>query len=411
MSSEYLASRLSVLKAIRREGPISRSQLPAITGLSGGTITQLTSKLVRRGLVVEAIEREGRNGRPRTYLEIDTRAGVVMGAGIKADRKLSVAFADLRGRQLFADEVTLRQPGSVEVLAREIGEALTRAIDASPFDAADVLRLGLAIPGVVDSGRGTVHCISTFPPGKVPFADIVSAKLGIPVTIENDQTCMARAEHWFGSARDLETFTLVHVGHAVNSAEYWDGLPKSGANGLNPELGHIKIAFGPDAPPCFCGGRGCMTAFSSIFGMLRRADMIEISRFPELPDLDEMFARFLGQADEGNALANSVLDEAADYLGIAVANLLTATDPGHVLVSMGDERLINRIEPRFRAALEEYTMPGVLPATKLEFVVTDPDWRCQGSAALALEQTYLGEGASVRSAASARRVVAACPSC
>jgi predicted NBD/HSP70 family sugar kinase len=390
-NSDYLVSRLGVLKAIRSQGPISRSQLPALTSLSGGTITQLTSSLISRGLIVERKEVAKRAGRPRTMLEIDTTAGVVLGAGIKADRRLSVAFADLRGRQLYADEVVLAQPTSLEGLSREIGEAVGRAIAASPFDPTRILRVGLAIPGLVDSGRGTVHFISTFAPGIVPFAETISARLGIPVTIENDQSCMARAEHWFGSARTLETFTLVHVGHSVTSAEYCDGLPKSGANGLNPELGHVKMAFGPDAPRCFCGGRGCLSAFSSIFGMLRRAGMLDTSRFPELPDLDELFDEFLELAEDGNAAANALLDEAADNLGIAVANHLTATDPGTVLISIGDERLIARLEPRFRAALEEFTMPGVLPATEVRFVVTDPDWRCQGSAALALEQTYLGE--------------------
>jgi predicted NBD/HSP70 family sugar kinase len=398
MSSEYLASRLSVLKAIRREGPISRSQLPAITGLSGGTITQLTSSLVRRGLVVEKRDCERRNGRPRTYLEINAGGGIVLGAGIKADRKLSVAFADLTGQQLLTDEADLQQPESIEDLAREIGEVLLKTISASPFDAAEVLRVGLAIPAVVDSLRGTVHYLTTFPQGSVPFADIVSSRLGIPVTIENDQTCMARAEHWFGSARKLDTFTFVHVGHAVNSAEYWDGLPKAGTNGLNPELGHVKMAFSPDAPPCFCGGRGCLTAFSSIFGMLRRADMIDTSRFPDLPDLDALFARLLDQAEAGDALANDVLDRGADYLGAAVANLVTATDPGNVLIAVDDVRLVGRLKPRFEVALQEYTMPGVLPATQVGFVVTGPDWRCQGSAALALEQTYLGDGGTARAA-------------
>ena len=44
-------NRLRVLKAIRRDGPISRSQLPLLTDLSAGMITQLTGELLQGGLI------------------------------------------------------------------------------------------------------------------------------------------------------------------------------------------------------------------------------------------------------------------------------------------------------------------------------------------------------------------------
>jgi predicted NBD/HSP70 family sugar kinase len=87
---------------------------------------------------------------------------------------------------------------------------------------------------------------------------------------------------------------------------------------------------------------------------------------------------------------NAVLDRAADYLGLAIANHITASDPGHVLVALTSDRFLERIEPRVRAALARNTLPGVLEATEVVLIVADPGWWHNGTAALALEQTYLG---------------------
>ena len=63
----------------------------------------------------------------------------------------------------------------------------------------------------------------------------------------------------------------------------------------------------------------------------------------------------------------AALEQAGSFLGVALANLINATDPGNI-------------------------MPGVLPSTKIELVFADKDWRWKGTAALALEQTYIGSG-------------------
>jgi predicted NBD/HSP70 family sugar kinase len=376
-ASDQTLNRLSVLKAIRRNGPISRSELPRLTGLSGGTITQLTADLVDRGLVSEQRDDSRRVGRPPVRLEIDAGGGVVIGAGLIGQvGYLTTTFVDLAGEELFVTELPLGPASTLEEFGGTIAEALEEALAASPFDRAAISRVGLALPAVLDSQRGVVHFMTTFPPGPIPLAQQISDRTGLPLTIENALSSMARAEHWFGRARKLDTFTLVNVSHAVNSAEYVDGLPKSGANGLNSELGHVKLEAGPEARLCYCGGKGCLSAYSSTYGILQQTELIGEITIPHLDQIGEAF--------------ESVLDRAADYLGLAIANHITASDPGHVLVALTSDRFLERIEPRVRAALARNTLPGVLEATEVVLIVADPGWWHNGTAALALEQTYLG---------------------
>ena len=69
--TDHALNRLNVLKAIRRWGPVARTELAMKTGLSSGSITQLTAELLGRELIIEAKETAKRNGRPRTFLEIN----------------------------------------------------------------------------------------------------------------------------------------------------------------------------------------------------------------------------------------------------------------------------------------------------------------------------------------------------
>ena len=388
---DHALNRLSLLKAIRRSGPVARSELTGLTELSSGSITQLTGDLLRRGLIIERKEATKRTGRPRSFLEINAGGAVVVGASLAGVGKLDVAFIDLMGNRLHATEMRLGVHTSLSTMASALAEKLAETITESPFAAGDISRIGIALPALVDRTKGEVHYMTTFAPDEpVPFAGPISARLGLPVTIENDISCMARAEHWFGRARDLETFTLIHVGFAIGSAQYADGLPRAGANGLNAELGHVKSVVGAAARPCFCGGHGCLTAYASMYGMLEAASELSGTPFPPTGSLSERFEQFIDRADAGDVAVQDALRQAGAYLGLALANLVNATDPGNILISFTSSRFMAAVAEPMHQALRAHAMPGMLAGTKIDMLIAEADWRWRGTAALALEQTYLG---------------------
>lgn len=392
--TDYTINRLKVLKAIRRSGPLARTELPQLTGLSGATITQLTGDLLARGLVCERKDTPTapgrRPGRPRTFLQVDAEAGIVVGASLLEVGRLAINFVDLGGALRHSVTLSVGPHVSIEAMAHDLAAALETAIEASPYPSGAVLRVGLSLPAVIDSGTGCVHFLTTFPIGEpVPFADIVATRLGVPVTIENDVTCMARAEHWFGRATDLDTFTLVQVGFIIGSADYTDGLPTGYAGGLNVELGHVKIAAGPEAIACYCGGRGCLSAYASMYGILEKAGALRDQPFPPTLSLPALFEDHMARATNGDPAARALVEESAFLIGMTLANVITASNPGNVLVAVDNPTFLAAIEAPLLQALEDMIMPGFLAATSIRMFVTDEDWRSRGTAALALEKAYL----------------------
>lgn len=388
--SEQTLNRLAVLKAIRRHGPVSRGVLTTLTGLSGGTITSLTADLVERGLVSERRDAGRRMGRPRVQLEIDASAATLVGAKLSPRRGyLDVTFVDLSGRELFAQAVALQPSDTLAGFGESLATGVLETITASSFSRNTITRVGIALPAIVDSRRGFVHSMTTFPSLPFGLGGLLSQRLQMPVTIENDLACMARAEHWFGRAQELATFTLVRVGHSVDLAEYLDGLPRIGASGLNSEIGHVKMVPGSSSRQCFCGAEGCLNTFSSMYGVLSQTDLIEAIPPAHSGNIDAKFEILLERAKRGDEKTRSLLDEAADKLGVAVANYVMTRDPGVVLVAVESQAFLDSIEGRFRTALARNTLGPILMTSTVELILADSEWWQSGMAALALEQTYL----------------------
>jgi predicted NBD/HSP70 family sugar kinase len=387
--SDQTLNRLTMLKAILRGGPLARSELPALTGLSAGLVTQLTNDLVARGILEERREAGSRVGRPRMLLRLARDGGVVVGASIDGMGHVDATFVNLAGERLHVDREAMVQQHSLPDVALDLARALGCILDRAPVPRARIDRLGMALPALIDSARGEVHFNATFPAVPTPFAAPLSARLGVPVTIENDMDCMARAEHWFGRARDDAEFLLLRIGLSVDAAAFADGVPKPGGSGLSSSFGHTKLEAAGAGRPCFCGGYGCLATQASAYGILSGAGRLDDLPFPSVDALPERFAALLAEAREPGSAAAGLIAGAGRALGTAVGNLLNIAGPASLYIAFDDLAFASMARPAFDQALAAAAMPGVLPRTRIRFITTAEDWRWRGTAAMALEALYL----------------------
>lgn len=382
-------NRLTVLKAIRNGGPIARTELQERTGLSSATITQVTSELLGRGLIVERRDAAKRNGRPRIFLEIDPAGGIIIGASFSSRRRMTITFVDLAGEVLFETQATSSfTPRTHEDLVSRTVQVLEFAIIESGIKRDQIVRVAISLPALVDSVHGTFYHMNTFPLGPFPLAERLTSQLKLPVSIENEMNCVARFEHWFGRAQHLETFTIIDLAYAIGAAQYRSGLPMTGAHGITSQLGHVKLHPGSDGRPCFCGASGCANAYASIYGILTHARRIA-PIVPPIDDLDSVFQNLLAEAKAGSNEARALISDAGWHLGLLVANHINATDPGHVMILVPDARFTEFARNSFDQALHDNALPGLLPFTEVIFEIASDEGPSKGIAAMALEQSYL----------------------
>jgi predicted NBD/HSP70 family sugar kinase len=390
--SDQAYNRHKVLKTVRGDGPISRTELTGRTGLSGATITEVIGDLLRRGLVREERAGSGARGRPRIKVSIDPAGGLVIGAELRPDNALHTHFVDLAGSSHFSCKAQLGAPRTLAAFAARIADLLLEGISASPFEAGQISRIAIALPALIDSDTGVVHWMTTFNDGPYPFAAAISRRLGIPVTIENGSTGLARAEHWFGSAKSIDHFSLFHVDLWVDAAQYADGLPRMGGNGFNSEFGHVKVDTGADARRCLCGARGCVASYSSIYGILLGSGAFADFDVRTMPSFSRLFADLAERALRGESDAVKLFAAAAHHLGVVISDHINVFDPKDVFVLISDHRLLELVRPGLERSIRKNVFGPLLERTRIRIDFPTEDWRWKGAAAHALEQTYLRGG-------------------
>lgn len=129
------------------------------------------------------------------------------------------------------------------------------------------------------------------------------------------------------------------------------------------ELGHMVVAV--DGRVCGCGHRGCLEAYASKAGMGRRfktelrvGNRRSILR-QESGDLANVRSGVLRRGYlEGDRVIREGVDEAARYLGIGIANIITVLGPDRVVLGGGVmEALGRKLLPIVRQAAREHTFP------------------------------------------------------
>jgi len=183
-----------------------------------------------------------------------------------------------------------------------------------------VVAVGVGLPGLVD--RSGTLAIGPHLPGirTHRFAEAFTARLGRPVTVDNDATCAVWAEHRLGGGAGASDVVMVTLGTGIGSGIVAGGRLLRGAHGFAGEPGHMVID--PDGPPCECGRRGCWEQYASGHGLVRLAG----GRTSE----DVVAAATTGEPEAGE-----IVRRFAWWFALGVANLVAILDPEVVVVGGG----------------------------------------------------------------------------
>jgi predicted NBD/HSP70 family sugar kinase len=306
---------------VLEHGPVARSAIARLTGLSPASVRGQTAELVRVGLVRELPEASGRNGlgRPHIPVDLDTDRHVVAGVHVAVPHATSVVM-DLRGRILASHREPHRGAGPATVLARAADTL--RVLLADHAGEAVPLGVGFASGGWVDPEAGVVVEHDLLGWRDVPVADLLADATGLPVHIDGHSRALVHAERLFGEARGSGCVVLF-VGNVVDTAFATDGIVHYGRRSAVGGVAHLPVA-GSDYP-CSCGRRGCLQATVSEWAMVGRALRLGVIDSPSFPEL-------LATACNGDARALELFRTRARLVGQAAATLFDVLNPEVLVV-------------------------------------------------------------------------------
>ncbi|MET7708991.1 ROK family protein [Micromonospora sp. NPDC005413] len=253
--------------------------------------------------------------------------------------------------------------GEVEVVDLVAAAVLQCAADQ------EVTAVGLAVAAWLTADRSTVTIAVNLGLCDVRLGEAVTARLGVPVILENDGNAAAVGEARFGAARGSRLSIMLSVGTGVGGGVVIDGRVLAGGHGLAGELGHMSLD--DQGPACVCGGRGCLECYASGLAIARSAGTTNAQ--------DAVAA-----ARQGDPAALSALESAGIALGRGIAQLSAALDPdvvvigGGVAAGAGDLLL----QPIRRAVRNVRSLSTVVDPPEIRLAACGPEAGALGAAAM-----------------------------
>ena len=244
------------------------------------------------------------------------------------------------GEMLSQHQVSTPHTGYEDVLA-----ALKEAADVVLADYPDVERVGLGSPGPLDLSAGKVLFAPNIPGIEdVAIAKDLGERLERTVVLENDANAAGYAEHLFGAAKDLTSSLYVTISTGIGGGLFLGEHVVHGADGVAGEVGHMTLQLG--GPLCGCGHYGCWEAVAAGRAIARDAS----HSYGQRLETKEVFER----AKRGEHKALQVVDQAARYTGLGLANLLKAFNPDGFVIGGGLIRAGDFYLDKVQAAADEF---------------------------------------------------------
>jgi len=221
----------------------------------------------------------------------------------------------------------------------------TDAVEEVRAAAPEVQAIGFGVPALVESETGVTRWSNHLPAlDGVPFRDLMSERLGLPVVVDNDGNASMLAEARSGAAAGTRHAVMVSLGTGIGGGLLVNGEVYRGATGVGAELGHVVLQLhGPDCPGD-CPGKGCFEALVS--GNAIGREGLRVAQEQPDSELGRRFAADLEisggvvteMAHDGDPLAREVLDEVGRRLGFGLVGLVNTFNPEVIVIGGGAVR-------------------------------------------------------------------------
>lgn len=226
------------LHAIRVNGPITRTDLADITGLTPPAIANITKRLLQDNLIREAGRVRGARGQPPIKLVINPDSWFSIGVNVDRDH-ITLVVLDFQGtvRARSSREISFALPDTVRTFfQRSVGGLL----DKAGISSSQLVGIGIAFPD--DIQRAT---LPEQPPeysswGSVVVEELFNQSLQVPVFVENDAAAAAMGELQFGRGHQYQSFFYILITAALGGGLVIDGSYFRGASGRSAELGWLR---------------------------------------------------------------------------------------------------------------------------------------------------------------------------
>jgi predicted NBD/HSP70 family sugar kinase len=349
-----------LLDHIRRSGPLSRTELAGLSGLSKPTVSAALGTIERAGLVHATGQRTGGPGPAAVLYDVRPEAGFILGLDVGREF-LRGAVADLAGT--VRSRLSVRTK-AVDAMARiqELAGLAAKLLDDAGISASQLTQTVIGSPGVYDPKLDTLTLTGRLSGWDSPAVlPALREEFGPALMIENDVDAAALAERVHGHGRDVDSFAFVSVGTGIGMGLVLDGKLRHGSHGVAGEISYLPFAEGAGSDVRDARKRGSFDASASAAAVVRAARRAGVRG---ASSAEKVFAA----AERGDPVAAEVVAEEALLVAKAVCTVITVVDPDLIVLGGG----IGQAPGFLDAVVDQLRLLApVLPEVKVSVLAKD----------------------------------------
>ena len=276
-----------------------------------------------------------------------------------------------------------------DVVIERLARTIEDAVDECDLKMEQVKAIGIGAPGAVNSEEGKVLFAPNLGWEDVPLQKELEKKLKVPVFLENDANVCTLGVYEAELKCKPRNVVGVFIGTGIGGGIILEGKLFTGFNKTAGELGHMILEV--NGPKCSCGNKGCFEALASRTALFRQIEAAvkegQKTILTEMlgPDLKNLRSGDLRKAiRRGDKFVDKLVEDAAEYTGIAVSNLINIFNPEVIVLGGG---VIDALEDEMMAIItetaREFSLTGTAKGIQIVATKLGDDAGITGAAVLA----------------------------
>ena len=384
-------NRNIVLRTIRHNGPISRTEIAKKNGLSPTTVSSAVKEFLRLGLVNEDSVGESNGGRKPILIRFSPENLFVIGVAI-TNHEIMVSKMDLETNIIKQKTFEIN-----DLYGKLLIDYLLKVIDSfleEFFDLKKCIGISIICPGIIDVKNGIICENTSLKLKNINLKNMLSNRFEQKnIWIENDANAIALAEKQYGAYKKYNNLVYITIGDGVGAGIIINGSIYRGHDGGVGEFGHTSIDI--NGILCDCGNRGCLenyinwtAIYSRILSSIQKGKdtiMLELTNGNINKITHSIFRKALSKGDQ---IAREIMEEMAIYLSAGIVNIVNLLNPEIIIlggkIAYDNRFLISRLNQLVRKQAL-----GIL-TKKLEICPSSlgDDFRMTAAATIPLQEKF-----------------------
>ena len=386
--SDRERKNLAILDAIKRYGPISRTDISKLIKLNIVTVSNYVNNFIEQGLVIEKGLDISSGGRRPTIVVLNPKASFVIGGDLGFSAIITV-LGDLEGN-VVARAKAPRPLDTADHVVKVLTELIEQVIHTSGVDRQKIRGVRIGASGVIDREVGTVRCTEGVASIYVPITTLLEQRFKLPTAIEHDVTTAAYGEWSLGSGTDVDIMLFMYSG--VGCGMIINGEIYHGTTGT---AGEVSIKDEVDMQDVWIGNISALKPWAAHLGIPDSAREAiaqgAISRMPDMAGGDPAkitMHTVFEAAKDGDKLAMEIVQKAGERLGIRIAFLVNLMNPGAVVIGGGIEAAGPMLLEAVKRMVRLHAFEEMANAVKIVPARLGEDAVALGAAALVIRDTF-----------------------